>query len=139
MLKDDLLQRLYRLDEDVDLSIDGNETFHLVLVGGGALILQEYIRRATHDLDAISVSPRIMNLLEKYDINCRVQTYINNFPYNFEDRLIPLKLDTKRIRFDTVSLEDIVIAKLYSYNRSKGCRDRYNIVRSGLEPSRSTG
>ena len=114
MLKDDLLQRLYRLDEDVDLSIDGNETFHLVLVGGGALILQEYIRRATHDLYAISVSPRIMNLLEKYDINCRVQTYINNFPYNFEDRLIPLKLDTKRIRFDTASLEDIVIAKLYS-------------------------
>lgn len=98
MQKDDLLQRLYRLDEDVDLSLAGNETFHLVLVGGGALILQEYIRRATHDMDAISASSKIMHLLEKYDINCRVQTYINNFPYNYEDRLVPLKLDTTGIQ-----------------------------------------
>ena len=111
--RDGLMERLQRLDEDADLSLDHAERCHLVLVGGGALILQRYISRATHDLDAISVSPALLSLLEKYDINCRVQTYINNFPYNFEDRLVPLAFGRK-IDFYTASLEDIVIAKLYS-------------------------
>ena len=108
-----LLERLHRLDEDADFSFDTEERFLLVIVGGGALILQRYIARATHDVDAISVSPALLNLLGKYDINCQVQAYINNFPYNFEDRLVPL-FQGRRIDFYTASLEDIVIAKLYA-------------------------
>ena len=57
-------------------------------------------------------------MLGKYDINCRVQTYINNFPYNYEDRLIPLTIGSKKIDFFTASLEDIVVAKLYSARSS---------------------
>lgn len=114
MLRDDLLERLDRLDEDASLMFDGDERFHLVIVGGGALILLERISRATHDVDAISASHEILELLEKYDINCRVQTYINNFPYNYEDRLVSLSVGGRKIDFYTASLEDIVIAKLYS-------------------------
>jgi hypothetical protein len=43
-----------------------------------------------------------------------VQTYINNFPYNFEDRILPIPVGGKKISFYTASLEDIVIAKLHS-------------------------
>jgi len=113
MSRDELMLRLKRLDEDAALCFETDEHFHLIIVGGGALILQEYIARSTHDVDVISVSPALLSLLEPYDINCRVQAYINNFPYNYEDRIVPL-FQGKRIDFFTVSLEDIVVAKLYS-------------------------
>ena len=112
--KEDLLERLARLDEDADLLFDDDRRFRMVIVGGSALILLETITRATHDIDALDVSPEIMDLLEKYDINTRVSTFINNFPYNYDERLVPVKVDGRRIDFYTASLEDIVIAKLYS-------------------------
>lgn len=111
--QDELIERLLRLDEEADLSLESEDRCYLVLVGGGALVLQKYLSRATHDLDAISVSSELLSLLEKYDINCRVQAYINNFPYNYEDRLIPL-IYGRKIDFYTASPEDIVIAKLCS-------------------------
>lgn len=112
--RDDLLERLVRLDEDADLLFDDDRRFRMVIVGGSALILLETITRATHDIDALDVSPEIVELLEKYDINTRVGTFINNFPYNYDERLVPVRLDDRRIDFYTASLEDIVIAKLYS-------------------------
>lgn len=87
----------------------------MVIVGGGALVLMEYISRSTHDIDILSVSHQVQALMERYDINMRVQTYINNFPYNYEDRIQPVGISGKVIDFYTASLEDVVIAKLYSY------------------------
>ncbi len=112
--KSDLLERLARLDEDADLLFDDDRRFRMVIVGGSALILLEAITRATHDIDALDASPEIVSLLERYDINMRVSTFINNFPYNYDERLIPIRLNGRRIDFYTASLEDIVIAKLYS-------------------------
>ena len=112
--KNDLLERLARLDEDAELLFDDDCRFTMVIVGGSALILLETLTRATHDIDALNVSPEIVGLLEKYDINTRVATFINNFPYNYLDRLVPVRLHGRRIDFYTASLEDIVIAKLYS-------------------------
>lgn len=74
--KDDLLERLARLDEDADLLFDDDRRFRMVIVGGSALILLETITRATHDIDALDVSPEIVDLLEKYDINTRAGTFI---------------------------------------------------------------
>ena len=105
---------MVRLDEDADLLFDDERRLRMVIVGGSKLILLETITRATHDIDALDVSPEIVDLLEKYDINTRVGTFINNFPYNYDDRLVPVRLDGQRIDFYTASLEDIVIAKLYS-------------------------
>lgn len=112
--KNDLLERLARLDEDADLLFDDGCRFSMVIVGGSALILLGTITRATHDIDALDVSSELIDLLEKYDINTRVATFINNFPYNYLDRLVPVRLNGRRIDFYTASLEDIVIAKLYS-------------------------
>ena len=112
--KEDLLERLARLDEEADLLFDNDRRFRMVIVGGSALILLETITSATHDNDALDVSPEIADLLEKYDINTRVGTFVNNFPYNYDERLVPVRLNGRRIDFYTASLEDIVIAKLYS-------------------------
>ncbi len=120
--KEDLIMRLERLDEDADLMFDDDRRFRMVIVGGSALILLETITRATHDIDALDVSPEIQELLEKYDINTRVGTFINNFPYNYDDRLVPVRLNGRRIDFYTASLEDIVVAKLYS-GRAKDLQD----------------
>ncbi len=114
MMREELLERLRRLDEDADLIFDDDRKFEMVVVGGSALILMNSISRATHDIDAINVPHELIGLLDKYDINTQAETYINNFPYNFESRLIPIELETRKIRFFTASLEDIVIAKLCS-------------------------
>ena len=114
MMKDELVERLYRLDEDADLMFDDDRKFEMIVVGGSALILLNSISRATHDIDAINVPRDLIDLLDKYDINTQAETYINNFPYNFETRLVPIEMETRKIRFYTASLEDIVIAKLCS-------------------------
>ena len=93
--KEELLDRLLRLDEEAELLFDDDRRFRMVIVGGSALILLETITRATHDVDALDVSPEIVNLLEKYDINTRVASFINNFPYTYDDRLVPLPLHSR--------------------------------------------
>ena len=50
-------------------------------------MLMEYIARGTHDIDAMEASKQLEDLLADYDINMNVQTYINNFPYNYLDRV----------------------------------------------------
>lgn len=127
-MHDDLIERLRRLDEDADLIFDDDQRFRMVIVGGSALILLEAVSRATHDIDALDVSPQILGLLEKYDINTNVGTYINNFPYNYDDRLVPIPVGGHRIDFYTASLEDIVIAKLCSYRET----DVQDIISDGV-------
>ncbi len=114
-------ERLLRLDEDADLLFDDDRRFRMIIVGGSALILLETITRATHDIDALDVDPDLYHLLEKYDINTRVGTFINNFPYNYDERLVLIHTG-RRIDFYTASLEDIVVAKLYS-GRGKDLQD----------------
>ena len=114
MQYDDMIQRLKDLDEEASLTFDSFQRLHLILVGGGALVLMKLIPRGTHDMDAIEVSSQLQNMLEKYDINTRVQAYYGNFPYNFEDRLTPINIDGKILDVFVLSLEDIVVAKLYA-------------------------
>ena len=110
----DILERLDRLDMEAFTTIDTPHMYKMVIVGGSGLVLLGVISRATQDIDALEASPEIRHLLAKYDANLRVSTYINNFPYNFEDRLVKLPVGGRKILFYSGSLEDIVIAKLYS-------------------------
>lgn len=128
MIQEDLLQRLYRLDEEAALLFDDSRRFHMVIVGGSALILLRVIPRATMDIDALKVSAELLALLEKYDINCNVKAFEDQFPYNYEDRLQKLPIDGEKIDFYTASLEDIVAAKLFS-NRDT---DRQDIISKEL-------
>lgn len=98
--------------------------YRMVIVGGSGLVLLGVLARATQDIDTIQASPEIRHLLTKYDANMRVSAYSSNFPYNFEDRLVPLEIGGRKICFFTCSLEDIVIAKLYSQRET----DRQDII-----------
>lgn len=114
MDREDILERLDKMDMEAFATIDDLNMYHLVIVGGSGLVLLGTINRATQDIDALDAAPAIQHLLEKYDANLRVSTYINHFPYNYEDRLQGLPVGGRKILFFTASLEDIVIAKLYS-------------------------
>lgn len=111
----EVLERLKRVDADAALEFDDGEQWRVVIVGGGALILLECISRATHDVDVLNAPSILTDLMARYDMNTRVKTYINNFPYNYEDRLVPVDIQTEKLKYYTASLEDIVIAKLCSY------------------------
>jgi Cys-tRNA synthase (O-phospho-L-seryl-tRNA:Cys-tRNA synthase) len=118
---EDLVERLKRLDEDVYLLQSINDNFEritCIIVGGGALVLMQCIDRATSDIDLINCPKEILELLERHNFNCRVQSFIDNYPVNYADRCNKVDIETKIIDYYVTSLEDIVIAKLTS-NRPK--------------------
>ena len=133
MYRNDLIERLKRLDEDADLMFDDDRKFNMIIVGGCALVLLGTITRATHDLDVLSVPNEIIDLLEKYDINTNVQAYMNNFPFNYEDRIKPLPIESRKINFYTASLEDIVVAKLYSSRPTDIADIEQESIRSAID------
>lgn len=111
--REELESRLREFDRAVGLLHPGR-TFRLVLVGGSAMILIGCLTRATADLDALNVPHELVDLMVRYDINCRVVAYLDHFAYNLEDRLIPLRLGTTAVECYAASLEDVVASKLYS-------------------------
>lgn len=124
-IKQSIIDRLLRLDEEVSLAFDDNTYYEMVIVGGGALVLIDKLTRATQDIDAIMSPKELQPFLEKYDINDNAVAYINNFAPDYYDRRIPVNIPSKKIKFFTASLEDIVIAKLFS-NRPKDRQDILN-------------
>lgn len=133
-IKSDIIGRLLKLDEEVSLSLDNNDVcYEMVIVGGGALVLIDKLTRATRDIDAISYPKELQPFLEKYDINNSVLAYMNNFDPDYYDRRIPIDIPSKKIRFFSASLEDIVISKLFS-NRPKDKQDINNpIIRNSID------
>ena len=114
MDREDILQRLDRLDMEAFSTINTPYKYRMIIVGGSGLVLLGVISRATQDIDALEAPNEIRHLLAKYDANLRVAAYVNNFPYNYDDRLVPLPVGGRKIQFYACSLEDIVIAKLCS-------------------------
>lgn len=113
----DMLERLKMLDEEAYLRFGNDNKYQLFIAGGSGLAMLRVIPRATHDIDAIYASPELVGLIEKYDINCRVQTFEELFPYNYQTRLKRLDIPTRVIEYYVVSLEDTVIAKLFAGRR----------------------
>lgn len=125
-IKQDIIDRLLKLDEEVSLSFDeDNITYEMVIVGGGALVLVDKLTRATQDIDAIMYPKELQPFLDKYDINNRVLAFMGNFAPDFYDRRVPIDIPSQKIKFFAASLEDIVIAKLFS-ERPKDKQDIMN-------------
>lgn len=121
---DELIYRLKRLDEDANLELDDENVYSCVIVGGGALILLGYRVKATHDIDIInhSLPHPLQKLMEKYDMSTNVLAYNDCFPDDYISRAKELNINTTKIIFYVLSLEDLVISKLAAY-RDKDLRD----------------
>ena len=120
---DELIKRLKALDDDVAHQAPSVTKARITIVGGGALVMLNSFSRITFDIDVMDIfSPELLPIMEKYDINARSNAFCDCVAYNYEDRLVKLDIDTKIIDFYLMSLEDIVIMKLFS-DRGKDLQD----------------
>lgn len=112
LYREEIINRLLQIDRDMALLDTTPDTYSCVIVGGSALVLMEKIYRSTHDIDSIDASDAIKPLLETYNINMNVNAYRINFPEDYLDRIIEVDITTTKVKFYTVSLEDLVVSKL---------------------------
>ena len=123
MQKNDLLENLKNLDKEVSLIYLPSNKIKIVIVGSGSLILQGFLTRATNDIDVVGFSyPELIHILEEYNVNCRSNAFSDCLAINYEDRLVKIELETKVFDYYALSLEDMVIMKLFS-DRDKNKSD----------------
>ena len=77
MDREDILQRLDRLDMEAFTTVDTPFMYRMIIVGGSGLVLLGVISRATQDIDSLEAPNEIRHLLAKYDANLRVAAYVN--------------------------------------------------------------
>jgi len=133
----ELRSRLLSFDRAVALRHPG-QSFRLVLVGGGAMVLLGHLSRATFDLDVLAAPTVLQSLMGEYDLNGRVVAYQDHFAYNIEDRLVPLGLPTSVVECWAASLEDLVASKLHSDRETDKADVRRPEVLSALDWDRLT-
>ncbi|MFK5883065.1 MAG: DUF6036 family nucleotidyltransferase [Candidatus Izemoplasma sp.] len=112
MKKDDIYTKLVALDEEVFLKFDNDFKFTCILVGSSVLMLEDLIPRGTLDIDVISASSEIANIMRDYCLNKASTAYLNSFPYNYSQRKEKINIGTKSINFYKLSLEDIVVSEI---------------------------
>ena len=118
MYKQDLEQTLLGIDEEAELEIGPRDDRpNVVLVGGSAFMLNDVTNRSvTHDIDVFEADRCLREIIARYpEVNGMAVAYCNQMPFNYEDRLIPLDIGARFIRYFTPSLEDLAVMKLYAY------------------------
>ncbi|MCL2530271.1 MAG: DUF6036 family nucleotidyltransferase [Coriobacteriia bacterium] len=112
--KEEIKKSLLDFDEmSGELLEKGDPKPKVVIVGGGAFILNDKTPRMTCDIDVLCPPSMLSGILDINNMNQRVNAYIDSFPYNFEDRLIKVDLGDTNCEYYTPSLEDLVVSKLY--------------------------
>ena len=64
MNREDILERLNKMDMEAFATIDDENMYQVVIVGGSGLVLLGTISRATQDIDMLDASPAIRHLFE---------------------------------------------------------------------------
>jgi hypothetical protein len=71
--------------------------------------------RFTTDIDILSVDPEIEYLLERYDMNTAVSTFVYKYPENWRNRRVLVDSRCQVLEVYTLSNEDIAITKLLAW------------------------
>lgn len=106
------------LDIDDKVSEERSEWHPSMNVAGGcAMILNGWSsRRYTDDIDVLDYDRDMNDVLREFpQVNGNVNTYGDQIPYNYEDRLREMPIDTSSVSVLTPSLEDLVVMKLYAW------------------------
>lgn len=115
MDKNSLTKVLREIDEEVYLSCGAASPKPIVvIVGGAAFLLRDLTTRAiTHDIDVYMADQNVRRIMGNYpNVNGAVAAFADQIPYNFEDRLVHLSINTQAIDYTTPSTEDLVVMKL---------------------------
>ena len=130
MNKSELTNKLMQVDMVIGDLFPGTD-HKCVIVGGSALLLLNSLDRVTKDIDAVEITAEISSVLVSYGFDLKVSGYIDCLPYNYEDRLVKIDVETKHIMFYTPSLEDLVVMKLYG-SRTQDEEDLEHISKNNM-------
>lgn len=88
-------------------------------MGASALLLCDLsYKQVTKDVDVLEVENTIREfLVSDGDFNTHCSTFARCLPYNYEDRLVKMELDTYIIDVFVPSIEDITVMKLYRWEK----------------------
>jgi hypothetical protein len=118
--KNGILHRLTQLDNDLLALYGMTHRFEIILAGGSALVLLDLLpgERFTTDIDVLETSKEMIGLLERYDMNADVSTFMYKYPENWRERLQPVGYEGKVLDVYTLSNEDLAITKLLAWRRT---------------------
>lgn len=113
--RDILIKWLVRLDE---LLIAQDKDLTITIVGGSALIINDYLDRFTDDIDSISAIDKSITrelLKEGIDINSMCAIFHHTF-YGWQNEVINVHLEVEfeRLIVKTLSLEMILASKFFT-------------------------
>ena len=110
---------LLEIDEEVELEVDTEGRYSIVIVGGAAFMLANLTgRNATHDVDVLRADEAIQGVLARHrQLNTQVQVYADRLPKGFEGRLARIPIETVAVDFFRPSTEDLAVMKLYSWRK----------------------
>ena len=110
---------LLEIDEEVELEVDTEGRYSIVIVGGAAFMLANLTgRNATHDVDVLRADEAIQGVLARHrQLNTQVQVYADRLPKGFEGRLARIPIETAAVDFFRPSAEDLAVMKLYSWRK----------------------
>lgn len=134
MRRDDIVEKLLKVDEEVELTIGIRDPKpKIVIVGGAAfLLLDSTDREVTHDVDVYMADLTVMEILSRYpEFNGTVAAYEDQIPYSYEDRLHILDIGSRAVDYCVPSLEDLAVMKMYA-DRPSDRIDVESAVRKGL-------
>ena len=115
--KPGILERFRQLDEDL-LSIIGDDTqVEMVIVGGSALLMLDLVAdtRMTTDIDVLETEKQVEILLERYDMNRDVSTFLFRLADNWHKRRQRIPFSGALLNVYAPSNEDLVIMKLDAF------------------------
>jgi hypothetical protein len=133
MDKSTLEKTLLGIDEEAYLALGVKDPLpKVVIVGGAAFMLRDLTQRSiTHDIDLFSAERSVREIIMRYpQVNGAVAAYMDQIPYNFEDRLVKLTIGAKAIEYLTPSTEDLAVMKLYAC-RPNDVQDLESAARNG--------
>ena len=118
--KDDIMQRLAQLDDDLLSLYSASAHFEMVIVGGAAFMVMGLApqNRFTTDIDVLKASDELEALLESYDMNTDVATFLYKYPENWEHRRRKIPFDSQVLDVYTLSNEDLAITKLLAWRET---------------------
>ena len=130
--KPGIMSRFEQLDDDLLSISTGDRRIEIVIVGGSALMMLGIVgnERMTTDIDVLEAEKQIDMLLERYDMNQHVSTFLYRMPENWYERRQRIPFSGMVLDVYAPSNEDLAIMKLDAY-REVDIGDLHEMVANG--------
>ena len=114
--KEGILARLRQLDNDLLSVIDEDVKVEITIVGGSALLLLGLAQesRMTTDIDVMEAAYQAEAIMERYDMNQHVETFLYTLPERWRERRQKIPFNGAILDVYAPSNEDFAILKLYA-------------------------